>query len=239
MKNRIKAVLFDMDGTLVRIGEKEFTENYLTRLCRLICPLGYDKDTFIRAIWAGVGAMIKNDGTRINSECFWDTFSALLGEGIRAHVPLFEQFYSVGDFRLTREVTKPNPAARQIVDTLHAHGIRTVLATNPLFPACAQHTRLSWVDLLPQDFELITDYDNCRYAKPSIDYYRSILETTGLAPDECIMVGNSVSEDILPAAELGITTFLITEYASGDITLAPNKGNFSDMMNFLSEQIGM
>ncbi len=237
MENKIKAVLFDMDGTLVRMDDKEFTENYLARLCAVICPLGYGKEAFLRAVWAGVEAMVGNDGQVPNSTRFWDTFSALLGEEIRARMPVFEHFYSKGDFLLTREITKPNPKARILLDRLHEKGVRTVLATNPLLPECAQATRLSWADLTPDDFEWISHYDNSYFCKPSPEYYREILTNTGLSACECLMVGNSVSEDVLPAEQLGIKTFLVTEYAAGDVNMAPRKGDFTQMMDFVMENI--
>ena len=239
MKHKKKAVLFDMDGTLVRMNEKEFTDNYFARLCSVICPLGFDADQLVRALWAGVAAMVKNDGSVYNYDRFWNAFSSIMGEQIRAHEQIFEHFYAKGDFCLTREVTKPNPQAKKLIDCLHRNGVRTVLATNPLFPECAQLTRLSWIGLTASDFEWITHYENCKYCKPSQGYYQAILEHTGLAPYECLMIGNSVAEDILPAEALGITTFLVTEYASGDIAKAPNKGSFTDMMAFVMDKTGI
>lgn len=237
MKSKIKAVLFDMDGTLVRMGEKEFTENYLGRLCKIICPLGYDRDALIKALWAGVASMVKNDGTCLNSVRFWDTFAGLLGDGIREQEEVFARFYSEGDFRLTKEITAPNPEARPLLDYLREKGVRTVLATNPLFPECAQNVRLDWAGLTTDDFEYITHYDNCSYCKPSTEYFRTVLEHMGLNADECLMIGNSVNEDILPAEKAGIKTFLVEGYVSGDAALAPRKGSFAQMAEFIKNEI--
>ena len=51
--------------------------------------------------------------------------------------------------------------------------------------------------------------DNC-YCKPNVDYYRTILEQFHLRPEECLMVGNDVEED-LAIRKLGVKTFLVTD----------------------------
>lgn len=237
MDNKIKAVLFDMDGTLVRMDEKDFTENYLGRLCAVICPLGYDKDLIVKGLWAGVAAMIKNDGSRTNAEAFWDVFEGMVGNNIREKEPIFEEFYRIGDFRKSIEITRPNPAAKVIIERLKEKGVRRILTTNPLFPESAQHVRLSWVGLTPDDFEFITHYENSRFCKPNENYFRFVLENAGLKPEECLMIGNNVNDDIIPAEAVGITTFLIDEYITGDPDLAPRKGTFEDMMAFVESQI--
>ena len=38
------------------------------------------------------------------------------------------------------------------------------------------------------------------------------MEKTGKTADECIVVGNSVKEDIMPAKSLGLATFWVTDY---------------------------
>lgn len=70
--------------------------------------------------------------------------------------------------------------------------------------------RIKWAGLDAEDFELITTYeDNC-YCKPNTDYYRTILEQFHLRPEECLMVGNDVEED-LAIRKLGVKTFLVTD----------------------------
>ena len=171
MNGKIKAILFDMDGTLVRMNEKDFTENYLRRLCAVVCPMGYDKDIIVKGLWKGVAAMIANDGSRTNTEAFWDVFESVVGGNIREKEPVFEDFYRNGDFKKSIEITKPNPKVRELIDTLKERGIRLILATNPLFPESAQYVRMSWVGLTPDDFELITHYENSSYSKPNKNYF--------------------------------------------------------------------
>ena len=47
-------------------------------------------------------------------------------------------------------------------------------------------------------------------ASQNVDYYRTILEQFHLRPEECLMVGNDVEED-LAIRKLGVKTFLVTD----------------------------
>ena len=92
----LDAILFDLDGTLLPMDNDEFTKGYLSLLARAVAPYGYAADTMIPAMWQGVAAMVKNDGTRRNCEVFWQIFSDLLSRDVTADIPHFDAFYSDG-----------------------------------------------------------------------------------------------------------------------------------------------
>ena len=52
-------------------------------------------------------------------------------------------------------------------------------------------------------------YESCHYCKPNPEYYVELLERHDLKPEECIMVGNDVEEDIIPTQNLGMQGFLL------------------------------
>ena len=68
----LKAILFDLDGTLLPMDENTFVQTYFSLLCKKFVPLGYPKEEFVNAIWAGTKAMIKNNGGKTNEQVFWD-----------------------------------------------------------------------------------------------------------------------------------------------------------------------
>lgn len=107
-----------------------------------------------------------------------------------------------------REIVSPTPLSRQIVDTLRQKGYTLVLATNPLFPPQGVRTRLAWVDLLPEDFSLVTTYDNSTFCKPCPGYYREILKKLGKQAEQCRMVGNNPLDDMDPPKRWGWTCTL-------------------------------
>ena len=80
---------------------------------------------------------------------------------------------------------------------------------------------MAWVNLAPQDFELVTYYDNSTYCKPNPKYYEEIFRKIGVKPQECFMVGNSVAEDMI-VEKLGVRVFLANEFVEN-----PEKVDYS------------
>ena len=225
---KLKAILFDLDGTLLPMDQSAFIKDYFGRLVRRIAPLGYAPDDIVNAIWAGSAAMVKNDGQRTNEEAFWDSFASVFGERIRKEEPHFAAFYRE-EFDEVRHSCGFLPEAASLIKTLKEMGYRLILATNPLFPSAATECRIRWAGLSSTDFELFTTYENSRFCKPNLRYYEEILALQGLSPDECLMVGNDVAEDMV-AEKLGMRVFLlplcllnkngedISRYPQGDLS---------------------
>ena len=237
-KMNLKAVFFDLDGTLLPMDQDLFIGAYLGGLVKLLAPKGYDPKAVASALWASTGAMIKNDGKRKNEEVFWDNFSQILGENIRDEEPLLRDFYA-NDFQKVRAVCGYTPKAREVVDRLHLAKIPLVLATSPLFPAVATESRIRWAGLVPEDFILYTTYENSSYCKPNPSYYSALLEKLGLRGDECLMVGNDVGEDMI-AEKLGMRTFLITDCLINKVNDDISKyrhGGFEELSAYLEEII--
>ena len=233
---KLKAVLFDLDGTLLPMDQDVFIKAYMGGLAAKMAPLGYDPNALVKAIWTGTGAMVQNDGTRTNEEVFWDCFCALVKPDARQDEPVFDYFYR-NEFQSVKDVCGFDERAAQVIEAVKAEGLRPILATNPLFPAVATHSRTRWAGLDPADFELITTYENSSFCKPNPDYYREILAKRGLNPEECLMVGNDVSEDMV-ARTLGMQVFLLTDCLINkeqkDISVYP-QGSFDELLGFIRE----
>ena len=128
-----------------------------------------------------------------------------------------------------------NPLATKAVKIAGQNGRKVVLATNPVFPKNAQETRLSWIGLSADDFELITDYESDRFTKPNPQYYLSICDCIGIAPEECLMVGNDVCEDMMGASKAGLSCFLVTDYVieSDKFEWGGPSGDFEELLKYL------
>ena len=105
-----------------------------------------------------------------------------------------------------------------------------------MFPAVATQNRIHWAGLKPEDFELYTTYEDYTYCKPNLEYYQQILEKLGLKGEECVMVGNDVTED-MATEKLGMQTFLLTDCIinreNKDIS-AYNHGGFDQLIEFIN-----
>ncbi len=206
----VKAVLFDLDGTLLPMDQNVFVKTYFGLLAKKAAPHGYEPKRLVEVIWKGTSAMVKNDGTRTNEDVFWDVFANEFGEASRAEKTVFDAFYE-NEFEEVRSVCGFDPECVKTVHDLKANGYRVILATNPIFPMVATRARLRWAGFTPDDFEFITTYENSYYCKPNPKYYEAILEKLSLSPEECMMVGNDVLEDIIPTQGLGMKTHLLTD----------------------------
>jgi len=234
----MKTVLFDLDGTLLPMDQDVFVRAYFGGLAKKLAPLGYEPEKLVRSIYAGVAAMVQNDGSCPNEEAFWNCFCGIYGTDARKDEPVFAEYYA-NDFQKVREVCGYDPRAKEIVQLLREKGCTVVLATNPLFPAIATESRIRWAGLEPSDFALYTTYENSRFCKPNPDYYREILGKLRLDPAECIMVGNDVGEDMI-AAGLGMKVFLLTDClinkSGKDLSRLP-QGSFDELAEFLLENV--
>jgi len=232
----IKAVLFDLDGTLLPMDPDVFIKAYFGGISARLAPRGYEPKRFIDAIWKGTAAMVKNDGSMTNEEVFWATFTGFFGENARDDIPYFDAFYRE-DFDKVSDSCGFAPESAEIIKTLKKRGIRVALATNPIFPSIATEKRMAWAGLKPSDFELYTTYENSRYCKPNPKYYIDILNELGLPAEECLMVGNDVTEDMV-AKTLGMKVFLLTDFIinkeNKDISEYPH-GGYAELKAFLEE----
>mgnify|MGYP004551037005 FL=1 len=230
----MKAVLFDLDGTLLPMDQEVFVKDYLGRMAAFLVPHGYDPEKLIKAVWKGTGAMVKNDGKARNEDVFWAVFDRVMERDGRADNALFDEFYQ-REFQKSRNSCGFQPAAAPAVREIRDMGYRVILATNPLFPAIATQSRIRWAGLEPEDFECITTYENARYCKPNPDYYREILGKLNLDPGDCLMVGNDVVEDMV-VETLGMKAFLLTDCLinrnQADISRYPS-GGFPELLQYV------
>ncbi len=235
----IDTVFFDLDGTLLPMDQEEFVNTYMGLLAKKMAPQGYDPKHLVAAMWAGTQAMVENDGKQTNEAVFWADFCHIFGPDARKDEPLFAEFYAA-DFGQVRTVCGFAPEAAEVIGLLKEKGVRRVLATNPLFPEIATRQRIRWAGLEPEDFVLVTTYENSRFCKPNPEYYRELLDKLGLEPEHCLMVGNDVEEDMLPAKGLGIQTFLLTPCLISRSGAAPEdvpRGGFGELKEFLLKHL--
>ena len=235
---KLKAVLFDLDGTLLPMDQNAFTKGYFKLLAKKLFPHGYEPDALVKSIWHGTAAMVQNNCSFTNEEAFWNDFANFYGTKAVADRPLFEEFYTV-DFQEAKAYCGYTQAAFETVAMLKAEGIRVALATHPIFPAVATESRIRWAGLSPEDFELYTTYENIGYCKPNLDYYREILRRLNLTAEDCMMVGNDVREDMI-AAQLGMEAFLLTDCVinpeGAPVELWPH-GGFATLLDYLKENL--
>ena len=232
----VKVVLFDLDGSLLPMDQDTFIKTYFGMLVRSIAPHGYDAELLVDTILKGTVDMVKNNGKKTNKCRFWDRFVSAFGEKSLEDMPLFDEFYEK-EFDKVSASCGFDPMAAVAVRQIKEMGYRVALATQPAFPMAATERRIKWAGLSKDDFEHITTYENSRFCKPSLDYYRDIVKALGVSPEECLMVGNDVSEDMITES-LGMKTFLLTpcliNKKGEDIEKYPH-GDLSELVEFVKK----
>ena len=205
----IKNVLFDLDGTLLGMDQDLFVKAYFGKMCMHMAHR-FEPEKLVKAIWDATGAMVMNDGSQTNEEVFWKVFDHKLGMDTTSFRHEFDEYYENEFDSVVEQTCVPSPICAESIKLLKSKGYKVIVATNPIFPAIATRKRMIHGGFDPNDFELVTTYENCHYSKPNPKYYMEIMEKCGLDPAECMMVGNDCDEDMV-ATTLGMKFCLVTD----------------------------
>ncbi len=233
---RIKAVLLDLDDTLLINDMETFQAHYYRALLekmRGVCPPG----AFVEALNSGVRAMARNDGRQgTNAEVFAQEFYRRLERDPEEIEPILLGFYT-NEFEELRQYTEPDPWARELVQLLQERGYQIAIATQPLFPRVAIEARLRWAGVGVDEFhyDLITSYEVMRACKPRSAYFEGVLQQLGRRAPEALMVGDSPEAD-MPAGRMGLYTFWVDR---GRLAEAPEvtsdaRGTLADLYTLIA-----
>jgi HAD superfamily hydrolase (TIGR01549 family) len=202
-----KALLFDLDGTLLPMNTEKFVQDYIKVLAPSVARY-IDPETFVKALWKSTHAMVANiDSKKTNEEVFEEAFLSITKTDKETVWPLFDDFYEK-TFPTLSHLSQPTPLAKKVVEEAIQQGYRVAVATNPVFPRAAIEHRITWAGIDHIPFEVVTVYEECNFTKPHVQYYQMICDRLRLPPEECIMIGNDRQED-MSASRIGIKTFLV------------------------------
>jgi FMN phosphatase YigB (HAD superfamily) len=207
--HRIRALLFDLDDTLLLNDMEAFGAAYFRALATKLRPL-CPPEVLQPALDEAVRAMWRNDGRNgTNAEVFAQIFFPRVGRTPEELMPLIHEFYT-RDFEALRRFTAPDPEARALVSLAVERGYQLAVATQPVFPLPAILARLRWAGVGADEFPYayISSYEEMRACKPHPHYFGTIVTALGRAPEECLMVGDSAETD-LPARRYGLKTFWV------------------------------
>jgi len=236
-----KAILFDLDGTLLNIDMDVFLTYYFLAMMRAAEERGYaHPKKLMEQVYRSTDVMIANRDPKItNEQAFMEDFLAACSYPAAEARHFFDDFYQEFFPKLHLH-TKPFPLVPSLMNSIFQQGYKVVIATNPVFPLSAVQQRINWAGLGGFPFDLITSYENMHFTKPHPEYFGEISEMIGVAPEDCLMVGNDVDED-LPAGKTGMQTYLMEDLLidKGQSGLLPDRrGRLEDFMIFINDQPG-
>ncbi|MGS0763595.1 HAD family hydrolase [Syntrophomonas curvata] len=206
-----KAVLFDLDGTLLHIDMDYFLKQYFKKMVELAAEMGYREGSrLVEQVWNSTDVMIADlNHDASNEEVFMRDFYRNWPYPPEEFNLFFDRFYRER-FPLLKEFCRPFPGVPEMVEYIMGQGLKVVVATNAVFPLSALQDRIAWAGLGHHQFDLITSYELMHFCKPHVQYYQEIAQRIGVQPEDCLMVGNDTGED-LPAGKIGMKTFLVED----------------------------
>lgn len=230
----MKAILFDLDGTLLPLDEKLFVDIYFTELSKVFSEYNIESNKLVEAIWTATHEIIKNDGKRTNEEAFWEKFKSIINIDLSNVKEVLEKFYANEFFTKLKKCSTENNLAKVAVNLAKKNGRKVVLATNPVFPIDAL-VRLKWTGLDIDDFDYVTHYSNSSFSKPNPKYYLDLCEKLDVEPKDCLMIGNDERQDIFAASSAGMNCYLVTDYlyTYPECKVNCEKGSFEDLIEKL------
>ena len=230
----MKAILFDLDGTLLPLDEKLFVDIYFTELSKVFSEYNIESNKLVEAIWTATHEIIKNDGKRTNEEAFWEKFKSIINIDLLNIKEVLEKFYANEFFTKLKKCSTENSLAKVAVELAKKNGRKVVLATNPVFPIDAL-VRLKWTGLDIDDFDYVTHYSNSSFSKPNPKYYLDLCEKLDVEPKDCLMIGNDERQDIFAASSAGMNCYLVTDYlyTYPECKVNCEKGSFKDLIEKL------
>ncbi|TKJ23269.1 MAG: hypothetical protein CEE43_03815 [Promethearchaeota archaeon Loki_b32] len=231
---KIKAILFDLDGTLLDVNLDKFIPQYLNLLAQSVAHIITPKK-FISKIMMASKAVEENNGTNTNDDIYTEICFPLEGYTREEIQPFIDKFYEQ-DFSALRQYTKKKPETRSVVQSVFDKGYDVVIATTPLLPATAIEQRLEWAGVADFPYRLITTIENSHATKSltHLLYYEQILGKIGYPAEACLMVGDEDKD--LVSKRLGIHTFLINSRNTKlgiDIPEPDYRGTLEDLKQLL------
>jgi len=205
----MKTILFDLDGTLLPMNEDDFVKGYFGKLYKFMAPYGYEKDSFIDAVWYGTKAMRLNDGKRICEDVYWDAFiSKFEGKDKNFAHQKFNEFYATVFNETKQYCFEPYRKIDEVIKACREYADKLIVVANPVFPLIAMQERIVFAGIDPSIFDFITSYETSHFAKPNKMFIKEVMDRFNLDTKDVIYFGNSEKEDGRVAKELDIEFYL-------------------------------
>lgn len=211
----IKAVLFDLDDTLVSLNLTAFLARYVNGVSGILREACGGSRMRIAAAYAAAWMAVEAEDRRdrlTNAELIEKVVEERCGipvgdPAIRELIACFEREivprYGGGVVR-----AEPKRGALEAVRWVQAAGLKCALATNPVVSLACDQARMAWAGVGTDDFELVTAAENSHRAKPWAGYYQEVCAQLGVGMAECLMVGNDARRDFAHP-ECGLRTIYV------------------------------
>ena len=196
----IRAVVFDLYGTLLGGDVYTDVETKDEGLSRLLREAGYD--VYYQEVWSARQLVMFIDYPRGRADTPQEYYAKVLE---RLEIPVDQRLVEALVKKATEfERVRLYPDVAPTVNALKARGIKTaILTTIPTW----RFKYLLEENSVKIDF--ICTAREAKAVKPNPKIYTTVLETLQVKPDEALMVGDLLETDVTPPKKLGMKGVLL------------------------------
>lgn len=223
----IKAVVFDLDNTLVDFMamKKTAIDAAITAMIDAGFELSYDQvKSHIDRIYNEQGIEYQRVFDQLLHEALGKVDYKILSAGIIA-------------YRRAREAAlKPYPHATATVMELVRNNIKLAVVSDA--PTLEAWLRLSYINF-HHFFQAVVTFDDTKERKPSPKPFLTALEKIGVQPHEALMVGDWAERDMVGAKNVGMqTAFAKYGDAFGNQNVVADfvLNDIADLLSIISKQ---
>ncbi len=211
----IKAVLFDLDDTLLSINLTAFLGRYINGVSGLLSRASGQNRVGIGYAYARAWLACEGEN-RADSLTNQQLINQIVLErcGIPLDDPVIADMIDCYERTVVPRLgggvvrAEAKKGAHKAVDATWDMGLTCALATNPVVSYACDVARMRWAGFVPEEFALISHAANSTRAKPWASYYEEFCGKLGLQLSECLMVGNDAKRDFAHP-ECGLRTVYV------------------------------
>ena len=196
----IKAVLFDLDNTLIDFTKMKIESCKSAIKAMIKTGLKINEKTGLKKLmdtYFRVGIESDIGFTKFLEEQMGEVDDAILQAGINAYLKRKPNFL------------KPYPYVLETLEMLKSKNFKLGIVTDATREKAL--IRLNAMEIT-NFFDVIITYDESKFKKPDELPFRLAMEKIGVKPEETLFVGDSFRRDIEPAKKIGMQTLLIKKY---------------------------
>ena len=208
----VKAVIFDVDGTLLN------TERiYMQAWKEAGAQAGFDvpQEVLLRT-----RAIHKADAIKIFQEALGPTFDYEALHPVRT---------AISEALIAKSTNLLLPGVKETLEALKSKGCPMAVASSTGYKKTAEH--LEHAGLLHY-FDAVVGGDMVERGKPNPDIFLKAAELLGIAPEDCLVVGDTPA-DIKAATAAGMRRILIPDCVQPDETIRAMSHHVLDSMHQL------